>query len=95
MKLFQLSSVSLIRKYIGFFDILLAPSDKLTIISDSNEINKSREAMKKHVSQYVWFRKLFIYFSSYLIINSLIPVNYEQKNWYKQEKKQKKKQTFV
>lgn len=36
-----------------------------------------QRAMKQHHSQMVWFRKLYITFSRYMIINSLVELNLE------------------
>jgi N-acetylglucosaminylphosphatidylinositol deacetylase len=72
----------LLRKYIFPLDLLLS----LISASLSKLTNDSKlccigggpltawAALRAHHSQFVWFRKLFILFSSYIYINTLIPV---------------------
>lgn len=44
------------------------PSSVL-VTHDNPAVNDA--AMKAHTSQYVWFRKLFVYFSRYTFVNTL------------------------
>jgi len=75
-KVLTLESVNLFRKYISLFDlpISLLMSTNWSIVSwaDRSTVQK---AMKQHVSQLVWFRKLYIAFSRYMMINSLHEIN--------------------
>ncbi|KAL3628953.1 hypothetical protein CASFOL_027999 [Castilleja foliolosa] len=73
----ELISTSVIRKYIGPVDIWLSilftscqrygQSHCLVNIDP----RKSYAAMSQHSSQWVWFRKLFVAFSSYTYVNTL------------------------
>jgi N-acetylglucosaminylphosphatidylinositol deacetylase len=73
----------ILRKYILPLDLVLS----LLISALTNNNNNNRKiccigggpiaawpALRAHHSQFVWFRKLFILFSSYIYINTLIPV---------------------
>jgi len=86
VKLYSLVTQSLIVKYAGLFamfDLLDlfellrgSPSvphspDVLRIISTPKQAKIARLAMEQHVSQLVWFRRLYIIFSSYMYINVL------------------------
>ncbi|KAL0486020.1 N-acetylglucosaminyl-phosphatidylinositol deacetylase [Acrasis kona] len=68
----QLITTSLPRKYIGVFDILLCPVlDQNNLIFFSPNPVVSYRAMEAHYSQFVWFRKLFVFFSKYAYTNTL------------------------
>ncbi|KAG5683311.1 hypothetical protein PVAND_012597 [Polypedilum vanderplanki] len=73
-----LETVNIIRKYLSFFDVLLS-----LLLSTNWSIMRLHErqliksAMCQHISQMVWFRKLYIIFSRYMIINSLTELNVE------------------
>lgn len=71
-----------LRKYIFPLDLLLS----LLTVSLSKLTNDGKfccigggfftawSALRAHHSQFVWFRKLFILFSSYIYISTLVPV---------------------
>ncbi|CAH1640933.1 unnamed protein product [Spodoptera littoralis] len=69
---YTLDSVNLFRKYIGFLDLplsfLLSSKRYFLRWTESRRIVR---AMKKHRSQMVWFRYLYVFFSRYMIINTL------------------------
>ncbi|GAB4852600.1 hypothetical protein Ancab_016814 [Ancistrocladus abbreviatus] len=73
----ELVSTDILRKYSGPVDIWL--SMLLTLRQPSAEVHcllneqpfKSFLAMAQHSSQWVWFRKLFVSFSSYTYVNTL------------------------
>ncbi|XP_071448751.1 N-acetylglucosaminyl-phosphatidylinositol de-N-acetylase [Hetaerina americana] len=71
-KAYALDSINILRKYSSFFD---APISYLLssywYVVTLKEAGIIQEAMKAHKSQYVWFRKLFITFSRYIVINTL------------------------
>ncbi|KAK6621242.1 hypothetical protein RUM43_011548 [Polyplax serrata] len=70
-KAYALESVSRLRKYLGFLDLpftYLMSSKKYVVAMDKR--NMIRQAMRAHKSQYVWFRKLYMYVSRYIFINS-------------------------
>ncbi|ESQ50129.1 hypothetical protein EUTSA_v10002077mg [Eutrema salsugineum] len=84
IKAWELVSFNIFRKYCGPVDIWLSilsakrhPSkrhpSKLIIINEQPW--KSLEAMAQHLSQWVWFRKLFVIFSSYTYTNTLCKIN--------------------
>ncbi|XP_063938724.1 uncharacterized protein LOC108192926 isoform X2 [Daucus carota subsp. sativus] len=79
--LFQVST-NLWRKYSGPIDIWLSilnamrNSDKLHCLLNAQP-RKSYVAMAQHMSQWVWFRKLFVSFSSYTFVNTLQKIDKE------------------
>ena len=77
-----LETVNIFRKYISVFDIFysvihcyianfMKNDRKLVVARSVDDIGTTGNAMKKHKSQFVWFRKLYIRFSRYLIMNTL------------------------
>ncbi|GAB6026496.1 hypothetical protein CHUAL_012921 [Chamberlinius hualienensis] len=67
---YTLNDVNLLRKYIGILDVPFTYlSSSYAYVASSEEIRKGREAMSAHVSQMVWFRKLYISFSRYMVVN--------------------------
>lgn len=91
---YTLQSQSLIEKYIGMVNILLVDMTQKQIIHQRNHsihrsvplelvaiyINSTHNyyCMSLHTSQFVWYRKLFVYFSSYTYINKLELIDLEQ-----------------
>jgi N-acetylglucosaminylphosphatidylinositol deacetylase len=89
---FGLESLSLFRKYIGPFDICLSyllSKTKTTVsfmglasLPEFHVFSICRNwltlwhAMQAHQSQFVWYRRLFIVFSSYSYINHFRPLLY-------------------
>ncbi|KAF9603756.1 hypothetical protein IFM89_037842 [Coptis chinensis] len=76
----ELLSTSIIRKYSGPMDLwlsaLLASSSRGQMHCLLNEHPvKSFMAMAQHQSQWIWFRKLFVVFSSYTYVNMLRKIN--------------------
>ncbi|NWI03660.1 PIGL acetylase, partial [Tichodroma muraria] len=68
-----LESVNLCRKYISFLDVLIScllPRDALFILTEE-ETEQAKRAMWCHRSQLLWFRRLYLLFSRYLVVNSL------------------------
>ncbi|OLY77996.1 N-acetylglucosaminyl-phosphatidylinositol de-N-acetylase [Smittium mucronatum] len=75
--LFALDSVSVLRKYMFFFDALFSfgeyyrnASERAMFVSDFNDYQIACRAMHKHESQMAWFRKLYLTFSRYMYINT-------------------------
>lgn len=58
------------------FDLVISLllSTNWCILSWQN-VNIVRRAMRQHKSQMLWFRKLYIIFSRYMVINTLREVN--------------------
>lgn len=75
-KIFTLDSINVCRKYMFILDLLvsLVLSTNWCIV-EWNEMKTIQCAMKQHKSQLLWFRKLYILFSRYMIINSLREMN--------------------
>eukprot|EP01084_Bolivina_argentea_P094511 169905_1 len=77
MDIYALKSVSIIRKYCGWIEAMLwlivfVPLNLNINKSDFvilSAPNKCWDGMTHHVSQFVWFRKLFVVFSRYSWIN--------------------------
>lgn len=75
-KLYILESVNILRKYVQLFDLpfsLLTSSYWYIVTYKQRKIIHT--AMAAHKSQYVWFRKLFMLFSRYTLINTFHEVN--------------------
>ncbi|KAF8102189.1 hypothetical protein N665_0201s0467 [Sinapis alba] len=79
IKAWELVSLNIFRKYFGPIDIWLsilsAKNHHSKVIIINEQPLKSFEAMAQHLSQWVWFRKLFVSFSSYTYTNTLQRIN--------------------
>ncbi|CRK96615.1 CLUMA_CG009884, isoform A [Clunio marinus] len=77
-KVLILETVNILRKYLSLFDVVISLllSTNWTILKWS-ERKIVQAAMHQHKSQMVWFRKLYIIFSRYMLINSLTELNQE------------------
>lgn len=83
-RVYHLKSVSMIRKYISFFDALANYLPRLTFGSKSTgekqitvalnfkQYRRLRKLLALHDSQMVWFRRLYSVFSRYMFINDYI-----------------------
>ncbi|XP_002734125.1 N-acetylglucosaminyl-phosphatidylinositol de-N-acetylase-like [Saccoglossus kowalevskii] len=72
---YSLESIPIWRKYIGVLDLPISYlSSNMVFISQWSDVWKSQKAMCAHWSQFVWFRIIYIAFSRYMIINTLIPI---------------------
>lgn len=72
VQMFSLVSHSTLRKYLGLFNLVfLWREPNVVMVASPRHTKAGREAMKKHKSQYVWFRQLYVTFSSYLFVNIL------------------------
>lgn len=69
---YTLDSVNILRKYIGFLDLPLSfvLSSKRYFLRWT-ESRRIVRAMKRHQSQMVWFRYLYVALSRYMVINTL------------------------
>lgn len=81
-KCYFLESVNIFRKYVSIFDLCYSILDcyfslffkkerKFIVVGSWSDRNIVLNAMKKHKSQYVWFRKLYVVFSRYILLNTL------------------------
>ncbi|KAL9980968.1 hypothetical protein ACROYT_G009617 [Oculina patagonica] len=68
---YMLSSISILRKYISLFDLPFSVHSQHMILSSPQDILLAQKAMYAHRSQLLWFRKLYIIFSRYMMINTL------------------------
>lgn len=73
--IFELETLGLARKFLGVFDVvpsaLAGRLRRRVVVATSADPGASWRAMAAHASQMVWFRKLFVAFSSYTYVNSL------------------------
>jgi hypothetical protein len=71
-RVFTLRTVSILRKYSSIIDVpmsfLLTPS--AAYVAGPMRWLSLRAAMKAHASQYVWYRRLYMLFSRYTLINT-------------------------
>lgn len=72
---FKLYSEPIYRKYLGLFDLFFIKPSLTYCLSSFSEARAARNAMKQHKSQFVWFRRLYINFSSYMFVNILEEIN--------------------
>lgn len=82
INVFYLESVSIFRKYLAVIDVLItillyrmSPGQTLIQLASVAETTTIMTALSKHSSQMVWFRKLYMMFSRYMIVNTLSPRN--------------------
>lgn len=73
---FQLVTVSRIRKYSGAMDLCVSwlfgrEQEMVEVVSSWQQYWTAVEAMKQHRSQFVWFRRLYVLFSRYMVVNTL------------------------
>lgn len=80
VQVFFLESVSILRKYLAVIDVLITvllyrlnPRETLIQLASVTETTTVMTALCKHSSQMVWFRKLYMMFSRYMIVNTLSP----------------------
>jgi len=71
-RVFALRTVNVLRKYSSLLDVpmsfLLTPS--AAYVASPNRWLQLRASMRAHASQYLWFRKLYMLFSRYILINT-------------------------
>ncbi|KAL1140026.1 hypothetical protein AAG570_007003 [Ranatra chinensis] len=69
---YALETVNILRKYSVFFDCFLSRcTSNIIFIASLDDHSKIVKAMSTgHPSQYIWFRRLFMYFSRYAYINT-------------------------
>ena len=73
LKLYKLMTHSILRKFIGIYDVFFINRrsllDKEAILWTDFNIRDTYKGLAIHKSQFVWYRKLFIIFSSYAYLN--------------------------
>jgi len=86
---YVLESVNIFRKYIPPLlevplSLMMSP---VVFMTDWKQYRLLRAAMSQHVSQYVWFRVLYLLFSRYLTINTLHHIGYIVESPHQSKKK--------
>ena len=59
-----------VRKYMGLFDVPLSVLSERCYATVEPALNY--RAMQAHFSQWVWYRRLFVLFSRYTFLNTLV-----------------------
>ncbi|XP_064083766.1 N-acetylglucosaminyl-phosphatidylinositol de-N-acetylase-like [Macrobrachium nipponense] len=73
---FSLDSVNIFRKYSSLLDVPLSYAfSSCAFTVDFKHYAILQRAMRAHNSQFVWFRKLYMIFSRYVLINTLTKIN--------------------
>ncbi|KAJ6657251.1 hypothetical protein lerEdw1_002618 [Lerista edwardsae] len=72
-RILTLETVSLFRKYISILDAPIShlQSQDVLFVLTTEKAELAKKAMWCHRSQLLWFRYLYIFFSRYMVINSL------------------------
>uniref|UniRef100_A0A0K0EVS9 N-acetylglucosaminylphosphatidylinositol deacetylase n=1 Tax=Strongyloides venezuelensis TaxID=75913 RepID=A0A0K0EVS9_STRVS len=71
VEVFVLESVSILRKYISFCDLIISRfRSRYIYISNFSNVLSAYSAMREHKTQLVWFRYLYMIFSRYIFINT-------------------------
>nr|XP_056721478.1 N-acetylglucosaminyl-phosphatidylinositol de-N-acetylase [Euleptes europaea] len=72
-RVLTLETVSLFRKYLSILDVLISclHSQDVLFVLTKEEAELAKRAMWCHRSQLLWFRRLYVFFSRYMVINSL------------------------
>ena len=86
-RLWTLASTSFLRKYSGICDIFLSAWDPGAMFY-SPKLWTNHAAMAAHYSQFVWYRRLFVFFSRYGYINNLVEHNSGKEDEEKRKKTQ-------
>lgn len=80
LRVFNLKSLSWLRKYSSYMDSLVVMYQNLLYTSKTSHVTLAvgtsnievKRLLNLHASQMVWFRKLYMIFSRYMFINDLI-----------------------
>ncbi|KAJ7333774.1 hypothetical protein OS493_015865 [Desmophyllum pertusum] len=68
---YVLSSISILRKYISLLDLPFSVYSRQMFLSSPQDIILAQKAMYAHRSQLLWFRRLYVLFSRFMMINTL------------------------
>ncbi|KAI4891790.1 hypothetical protein NFI96_001539 [Prochilodus magdalenae] len=77
-----LQTIGILRKYVSILELpvsWLLPSSFRCVIG-GEEYSRAKEAMRRHRSQLLWFRRLYILFSRYMFINTFRAITVEIKH---------------
>lgn len=70
-RVLTLDTTNAVRKYSFVFDLLLTLAlSRHWCVASWRDVQTVRQAMAEHRSQMVWFRRLYVLFSRYMVINS-------------------------
>uniref|UniRef100_A0A1B6LX52 N-acetylglucosaminylphosphatidylinositol deacetylase n=1 Tax=Graphocephala atropunctata TaxID=36148 RepID=A0A1B6LX52_9HEMI len=69
-KAYMLESVNVVRKYSAFFDAAISSFNNHKFVVSWWDTRKIQEAMREHHTQLKWFRKIYIFVSRYMYINT-------------------------
>nr|ACO12149.1 N-acetylglucosaminyl-phosphatidylinositol de-N-acetylase [Lepeophtheirus salmonis] len=70
-RILVLNSVNILRKYSGVFDLPMSYAlSPISFIASPKDWINIQKAMMCYGSQYVWFRKIYMIFSRYILINT-------------------------
>ncbi|KAL8199025.1 UNVERIFIED_CONTAM: hypothetical protein K2H54_032106 [Gekko kuhli] len=72
-RVLTLETVGLFRKYLSILEIPISclHSRDVLFVLTKEEAETAKRAMQCHRSQLFWFRRLYVSFSRYMVINSL------------------------
>jgi N-acetylglucosaminylphosphatidylinositol deacetylase len=70
---YALCTTGMLRKYSSILDIFLSSLSNHCYLAFCPMMNY--RAMAAHVSQFVWYRRLFVLFSRYTFINTFKPIH--------------------
>ena len=70
VRAFALVTTGVVRKYMGLFDVPLSVLSERCYATVEPALNY--RAMQAHFSQWVWYRRLFVLFSRYTFLNTLV-----------------------
>lgn len=74
--MFTLQTVNRLRKYSSFLDIPMSfLLGRVVYVSKLSFWCSLYSAMSEHASQFVWYRKLYVLFSRYMLINTYEKLN--------------------
>ncbi|KAJ8342887.1 hypothetical protein SKAU_G00328150 [Synaphobranchus kaupii] len=79
----SLQTVNVIRKYLSVLELpisWLCRSD-VSFLIGSEEYKQAKRAMLCHGSQLLWFRRFYMLFSRYMLINTFQVMAQEEKDW--------------
>lgn len=77
---YQLETVALLRKYSWLMDLILVSIEAMGLnnlfieVVSISDVSKIRGGLQKHQSQMIWFRKLYMLFSRYMVINTFAKI---------------------
>ena len=75
-RIFALRTTNIARKYSGMLDVLLSSWDEPWLYcTPPDALRVVWAAMSAHESQFVWFRRVFVVFSRYTFMNTLVEIH--------------------